>query len=149
MEQKTLNKVAICGKFDPIHDGHIDHIIKASKLGDYLIVITHSDDIVAKTSKKGICYIPLQARKLILEGLLLVLNIDGEVVVAEPLDDDGTVKNTIRKLKPDVLAKGGDRTHSNMPTSELVACAEIGCDVVYGVGDLLNSSSRIIQGEVK
>jgi cytidyltransferase-like protein len=143
-----MNNVVICGKFDPVHDGHIDHIIKASKLGDYLIIITHTDDVVANSSKKGVCAVPLWARKLILEGLLLVLKINGEVVVAEPLDNDGTIKNNIVKLKPYILAKGGDRILSNMPISELLACKEIGCEVVYGVGDLLNSSSKIMQGEV-
>ena len=137
--------VVICGKFDPVHDGHIDHITKASELGDYLIVITHTDDVVAMTSKKGVCAVPLQARITILEGLLLVLGISGKVVTAEPLDLDGTIAENIRLIKPDILAKGGDRVPSNMPMKELVACAEVGCKVVYNVGDLLNSSSKIIK----
>ena len=137
--------VAICGKFDPIHDGHIDHIVKASKLGSYLIIITHIDDIVAKTSKKGICSVPLAARKLLLEGLLMVLGIDGEVVVS--VDIDGTVTKTIKLFKPDIFARGGDRILGDIPDDEVAACEEIDCKIVYGVGDLLNSSSKIIQGE--
>jgi len=136
-------RVAICGKFDPIHDGHIDHIRKASKLGDYLIIITHVDDIVAKTSKKGVCSIPLETRKLLLEGLLMVLGINGEVVVS--VDTDGTVTETLREIRPDILAKGGDRIITNMPGNEVSACEEIGCEIVYGVGDLLNSSSDIMR----
>jgi cytidyltransferase-like protein len=43
----------VAGKFDPILAGHVQSIIKAARLCDYLIVVTHFDDIVAKTSKKG------------------------------------------------------------------------------------------------
>lgn len=135
----------VCGKFDPIHNGHIDHIIKASKLGDYLIIVTHIDETIARDSKKGECFVPLWARKLLLEGLLKALNVSGEVVVAEPIDVDGTISNTVRTLKPDILAKGGDRIIGNMPQNELDACAEVGCEVVYGIGDLLNSSSSIVR----
>ena len=134
-------KVAVSGKFDPVHNGHIEHIIKASKFGDYLVIITHIDSIVAETSLKGYCAVPLKARKLLLEGLLLVLKINGEVVVS--IDEDGTTTETLRKLKPDILAKGGDRISTNMPENEVSACKEIGCEIVYGVGDLLNSSSSI------
>ncbi|MFC1872256.1 adenylyltransferase/cytidyltransferase family protein [Chloroflexota bacterium] len=133
--------VAVCGKFDPLHNGHVDHIIKASKLGDTLLVITGDDDIVAMG--KGVCYIPLSYRILILEGLLLRLGIEGSVVVS--IDKDGTATETIRKYKPDILAKGGDRTESNMPRNEVEACKVVGCKIVYGIGDLLNSSSRMVK----
>ena len=63
--------VAIAGKFDPLHEGHLDHIEKASKLGDLLIVITHPDVIVARNSKKGFCYQPLRTRMLKLREELL------------------------------------------------------------------------------
>ena len=45
-------KVMIAGKFDPLHDGHLDHILKAGKLG-MLIIVTHPDSIVVATSKSG------------------------------------------------------------------------------------------------
>jgi len=137
-----LTVVAIAGKFDFIHDGHIDHITKASKLGDYLLIITHTDEVVARDSKKGFCAVPLWARKLLLEGLLMKLSIKGGVVVAEPADTDGMVTNTLKLIKPDIFARGGDRTNDNIPQRELDICWEIGCNVIYGVGDLLNSSSN-------
>jgi cytidyltransferase-like protein len=43
-------KIAIAGKFDPVHEGHIDHIVKAAKLGDYLYIITHTDHVVVSHS---------------------------------------------------------------------------------------------------
>lgn len=135
--------VATCGKFDPLHEGHVNHIIQASKLGDYMIIITHPDYIVAKFSKKGRCYIPLATRKLLLEGLMMRLGINGSVVVS--IDTDGSVVNTLRMYGPDVFVRGGDRTPDNMPKSEIDCCKEIGCEIVYGVGDVLNSSSGIVK----
>jgi cytidyltransferase-like protein len=134
-----MRLVLVCGKFDPLHQGHIEHIIKASKLG-FLLVVTHSDIVIAK--QKGYCAIPFEYRKMILEGLLLKLNIKGVVIL--PYDTDGTVSETIRRVRPDILAKGGDRTPDNMPQSELDACNEVGCEIIYGVGETLNSSSRIM-----
>jgi len=138
--------VAIAGKFDPVHEGHIDHILKATKLGDYLLIITHNDESVAKFSKKGKCAVALWARKMILEGIIAVNNIRGRVVVAEENGDSTNspiCAGTLRKYKPNIFAKGGDRTPDNMPKEEIEVCKEIGCRIVYGTGDLLNSSSTL------
>lgn len=140
---KENKVVATCGKFDPLHNGHIDHIIKASKLGDYLLVITHSDEIIAKNSKKKICFIPSWARILLLEGLLLRLNIEGKVILS--IDKDGTIAKTLKKYKPAIFARGGDRLIHNIPNKEIKICKEINCEIICGVGDLLNSSTNIIK----
>jgi D-beta-D-heptose 7-phosphate kinase/D-beta-D-heptose 1-phosphate adenosyltransferase len=135
-----VRTIAIAGKFDPLHEGHIDHIRKAKKLGDYLIVITHRDDVIVRV--KGFCYQTLTVR-------VRRLYAQPEVnLVVVSCDEDGTVYNTLRILHPDVFAKGGDRTPENMPESEKLVCANIGCEIIYGIGDLLNSSSKIAR-EVK
>ncbi len=133
-------KVVIAGKFDPLHNGHIDHIKKASRLGDKLIVITHPDDIIAKYSKKGFCYKSLKER---IKALRKYSEVDG--VVVDYFDDDGTVTNMLRVISPDIFAKGGDRTPDNMPPSEIEVCKKIGCKIVYGIGDLLYSSSELVK----
>lgn len=127
--------VVVAGGFDPIHKGHIDHIRKAAELGD-LTVIVQPDAAMVK--KKGYCFMPLEDRIAILESIRWVK----DVVVA--IDDDGTVTRTLRFLQPDFFAKGGDRTPQNMPNDEVGACYHIGCRIVYGVGDTLNSSSEIV-----
>lgn len=131
-------KVAIAGKFDPCHEGHIDHILKAGALG-YLTIITHDDEVIKKI--KGCCNIALWAREAVLKGLLCLYNIQGCVVVS--VDTDGTVALTLKLIKPDIFAKGGDRTSDNMPENEIKVCKEIGCEIHYGVGDLLNASSKM------
>ena len=131
--------VCIAGKFDPLHEGHVDHIKKAHQLGDYLVVITHPDKIVAQYSKKGFCYKPLNERVSDLYSQPEV-----GLVVIDYYDDDGTVTNILKVLQPNIFAKGGDRTPDNMPQSEIDACHEIGTKIFYGIGDLLNSSSELV-----
>ena len=126
------------GSFNPLHEGHIDHIHKAAKLGK-LLVITHTDEVIKKL--KGRCNISLYAREIVLHGVLLHFNIRGRVRIS--VDKDGTITETLRKYKPDILAKGGDRTVNNMPQNELDVCKELGIEIKYGIGDRLNASSKM------
>lgn len=124
---------------DPFHDGHLQHIKKAMELGDYLIVLVSNDADMVR--KKGKCNIPLASRMEIVELILKGLGFPREVI--ETIDKDGTQAETLRVVKPDKFAKGGDRTPDNMPQNELDACQEIGCEIVYGVGEQLNQSSKV------
>lgn len=141
MANNYLTTVAIGGKMDPIHDGHIDNIIKASKLGKYLFVMLNTDEAVAKYSVKKFCAIPWDYRALMIRGLMYYLHIQGEIV--KTIDGDDLCADTLEMLHPTIFAKGGDRTPNNMPQKELDVCERLKIEVVYGVGDLLNSSSRI------
>lgn len=135
-----MKTVMVSGKFDPPHEGHIDHIVKASKLGDYLIVIVQPDEGV-RFVKQGKCELPLWARVALLKGVLLYYRIKGDVFVG--VDIDGRSVRSLRFFNPNIYAKGGDRTSSSLPVDELRTCEEIGCRVAFGIGDLLGSSSQI------
>lgn len=130
----------VAGKFDPPHDGHIEHILKASALGDRLVIITHTDEVLDRIKPKG-HQVALWARMALLRGILELYNINGEVRLS--IDDDGTVTKTLRFFHPGIFAKGGDRTPNNMPSEEVEACKDIGCRIVYGIGTQFNSSSKI------
>ena len=134
--------VLITGKFNPIHKGHISHIREASKLGDCLIIVTHPDYILEKV--RGNCWLSLEDRKAMLIAILNLYKINGCVIVS--IDKDGTTTETLRKLHPDIFAKGGDRTPQNMVQSEVDVCKELSIEIVYGVGELLGSSSSIMKG---
>lgn len=81
---------------------------------------------------------PLADRKEILEGLRWV----DEVVIS--IDSDGTVAKTLEMIKPDIFAKGGDRTSDNMPKNEIETCGKLGIQIIYGIGDKINSSSELV-----
>jgi len=130
--------VVVAGGYDPFHEGHKDSFVKSAQLGR-LVVITHRDE--SMVLKKGYCYQSLgeRVKRLYQEPEVSL------VVVAK--DTDGTVRETLRELRPDIYAKGGDRVPGSMDKGEVEVCAEIGCRIVYGVGDLLNSSRRIVDSE--
>ncbi len=134
IEGKTVVCVAIGG--DPLHQGHVAHIKEASKLGDYLIVIVGSDAQIVM--KYGYVLSPLHER--IRRVAKKAPFIQG---IAVSVDKDNLAMETLRWLKPDIYAKGGDRTPENMPQAELDICKDIGCQVVYGVDGVIKSSTSI------
>ena len=129
-------RVMVSGGFDPLHIGHLRHMQLAKELGDWLIVSVNPD--VDMTRKKGYCFMPLEQRAAIIEGLKCV----DEVTVT--IDRDGTQVETLRLVRPDIFAKGGDRTPDNMVQSEIEICDRLGIRIVYGVGEKLSSSSDLV-----
>jgi len=128
--------VVVSGHFDPLHRGHIDHIREAAKLGSHLIVIVNSDKQIIK--RNGSVFKPLHERVARIFKKCPFVN---GIVVS--IDKDGTQAETLRLLKPDVFAKGGDRIADNMPQSEVDACSDVGCKLMYGIGRKLNSSTKL------
>lgn len=133
--------VVITGGFDPIHSGHISHIRKAAELGDVLIVILATDEQLIK--KKGFRLLPYRDRE---EVLLSIRYVDQ---VVRNIDLDTSSAMTLKAIKPNIFAKGGDRTPGNIPKSEVTACKDIGCQIVYGVGDLLGSSTDYVRDVIE
>lgn len=88
------------GCFDILHRGHIDYLMKAAALGDYLIIGLNTDKSVKaiKGSKRPIN--DEQSRALILASLRFV-----DAVI---LFDSETPAGLIREIIPDVLVKGAD-----------------------------------------
>lgn len=88
------------GCFDILHSGHLDLLNKAKELGDKLIVGINSDNSIKKIKGFERPFINETARKELLLGLKPV----DEVYIFEEL----TPENLIKKIKPNVLVKGGD-----------------------------------------
>ena len=135
--------VCISGGFDPIHDGHINLIVEAKKLGDHLVCILNNDDFLVR--KKGNTFYPsVEVRKKILEH---IREID-EVVIA--IDEDQSVCKTLELIKPDIFANGGDR-NTETDILETEVCNRIGCRMVFGVGGnyKTNSSSDLQFGATR
>ena len=135
-----MKTVCVCGAFDPFRIGHLEHLKKAKQLGDWLVVILNPDaDLVRKRGSVDLIAQSIGERYEILKSIKYV----DRVVIG--IDQDGTVAKTLLMLKPDILAKGGDRIPATMPRNEIEACKQIGCEIVYGVGDALSSSTDILK----
>jgi D-beta-D-heptose 7-phosphate kinase/D-beta-D-heptose 1-phosphate adenosyltransferase len=141
MEGKVQYLVVVAGGFDPLHYGHVRHILAAKELGDYLIVIVGTD--YHMKLKKGFAFMPFAERVEIIRAIRGVDEVIGSI------DKDGSVVKTLQLLQPDIYAKGGDRTPKTMPIKEIEMCKEMKCKIVYGVGgDKIQSSSKLV-GKLK
>ena len=125
--------VATSGYFDPLHVGHLECLEKASKLGDKLIVIVNSD-LQAKL-KKGESFMKEEDRMKIVSTLDCV----DEVFLS--IDTDKSQCESLKYLKPDIFAKGGDRMSDEIPESKI--CKEIGIKIIDGLGKKIRSSSDL------
>ena len=131
-----MSKKVICvsGGFDPVHIGHLRMIQEAAHYGE-VIVIVNSDSWLMR--KKGYIFMPFQERCEILQGFI------GVTGTAAVDDDDGTVCEALRRLKPDYFANGGDRKTDNTP--EMDVAAELGIELLWGVGGgKIQSSSTLV-----
>jgi rfaE bifunctional protein nucleotidyltransferase chain/domain len=90
------------GVFDILHEGHIAVLAKAASFADMLIVGINSDASVKKLKGESRPVNHQQSRALLLAALIIV---DAVVIFEE-----GTPLELIKKIKPDVLVKGGDYT---------------------------------------
>ena len=128
-----MRVVATSGYFDPLHVGHLECLELAAELGDKLIVIVNSD-LQAKL-KKGDSFMNQKDRMKIVSALKCV----DEVFLS--IDKDKSQCESLRSIKPDVFAKGGDRTSGEIPESKV--CSELGIEIIDGLGAKIRSSSNM------
>lgn len=88
------------GCFDLLHFGHVSYLKEASKLGDFFVVGLNSDKSIKRLKGKHRPVMPQNDRANILASL--------EFVDAVVIFEDDTPLDLIKRLKPDVLVKGGD-----------------------------------------
>ena len=132
--------VAVSGGFDPVHIGHVRMFNEAKKLGDRLVVILNNDNWLK--AKKGYAFMSQHERKEIIEAFEAV---DEVVISSHPEDPaDMSVCDDLIMVKPHIFCNGGDRTNKNVP--EIPVCEEIGCEMVYNVGEggKVQSSSWLV-----
>jgi D-beta-D-heptose 7-phosphate kinase / D-beta-D-heptose 1-phosphate adenosyltransferase len=104
-------KIFTNGCFDILHRGHIE-MLKASKaLGDYLVVGLNTDKSVSNLKGPNRPINNEADRKVLLESLGFV----DEVI----LFDEDTPLELIKKIKPDIITKGGDYTTDAVVGNEL------------------------------
>ena len=142
--------VVATGGFDPIHEGHIEYLKAAKKIGlektpiSKLVVGLNSDEWLAK--KKGQPFMGWVSRYVVLSNLRMV----DEVIAFD--DFDGSAVDCIKKVMemyPNsfiIFANGGDRTSLNIPEMKWAAHNAPNVHFEFGVGgeQKTNSSSWIL-----
>ncbi len=88
------------GCFDVLHAGHVAYLVEAKRLGDVLVVAINTDEQVRGQKGEGRPIFQERDRAEVLAALECV---DYVTVFAEPLPVE-----ILQRIKPDVLAKGGD-----------------------------------------
>jgi rfaE bifunctional protein nucleotidyltransferase chain/domain len=121
------------GCFDIIHVGHVRYLEEAADNGDFLVVAINDDDSTRRLKGDGRPVMPVVERAEILSAMRFV---DYVLIFTED-----TVDDVLRRLRPDVHAKGTDYTVETVP--EIETAREIGCVTVI-TGDPKDRSSREI-----
>jgi rfaE bifunctional protein kinase chain/domain/rfaE bifunctional protein nucleotidyltransferase chain/domain len=137
LEKRKLRIVLCHGVFDVVHPGHLRHLVYAKSQADLLIVSITPDAFI----KKGVYrpHFPQNLRALNLAALEMV-----DFVV---IDQHETPVNLIKKLRPNLFAKGSEYgTLANPKTAEEVNALEgYGGRILFTPGDVVFSSTNLIQ----
>lgn len=130
----SLGKI-VCtsGGYDPVHPGHLSVIAESKRFGDTMIVIVNGDAFLRQ--KKGKPFQDLETRCRIVSYAR-----GADYVVPFEIEGDPTVREAIRRLRPHVFTKGGDRC-SPETIPEWGICQELGVTIETGVGEPKNWSS--------
>jgi rfaE bifunctional protein nucleotidyltransferase chain/domain len=100
------------GCFDILHRGHVEYLEKARELGDLLVLGLNSDTSVKKLKGHPRPYVGQEDRAFILSRL--------EAVDIVCIFDEETPYELIKKVKPDVLVKGGDYNADDIVGNDIV-----------------------------
>ena len=126
------------GCFDIIHVGHVRYLEEAAEHGDILVVAINDDGSTRRLKGEGRPVMRAVERAEILSAMRFV----DYVLIFE----EDTVDSVLRKLRPDVHAKGTDYTVETVP--EIETAREIGCVTVI-TGDPKDRSSRGIISQLR
>lgn len=105
--------VATGGCFDLVHAGHVAALQAARALGDCLVVCLNSDDSVRRLKGPSRPLQPAADRAQVLAAL--------ECVDAVVVFDEDVPAEVLRRVRPDIWAKGGDYSGVELPEAAVLA----------------------------
>ena len=118
IKRDSLKVVLAGGVFDIIHPGHIHTLNAAKALGDVLVVVIATDKTAVKMKKR----LPLHNQELRCE-LVSCLSVIDAVIIG----NEDNIFETVKLVKPDVIALGYDQIHQEKFISD--GCKQINLDV--------------------
>lgn len=122
------------GCFDLLHGGHVAYLEASRAAGDRLLVGVNSDS--SERTIKGPTR-PIVREDERLEILDAIRFVDALVVFDEP-----TCERLLRRLRPDVHAKGTDYTAETVPEREVAL--ELGIEILIAGPPKENASRAIV-----
>jgi glycerol-3-phosphate cytidylyltransferase-like family protein len=139
VSDERIPLVCTSGAFDPLCVGELKSILTASMLkgeNGLFVVVVNGDSFLQK--KKGFSFMPLNER------MEIIASIKGVDYVVPWDDETLTVIGAIDLIRPNIFAKGGNKSKANVP--EYDRCLEIGCGVVFGMGghETIRSKSTLV-----
>src|ERR687887_1192573 len=134
-------RVIMChGTFDIVHPGHLRHLMYAKEKADLLIASITADAHITKAEHRP--FVPQELRAASLAALEMV-----DYVIIDP---NPTPIQNIRRLQPDFFAKGYEYFANGVPPKtreEMDTLAEYGGEMVFTPGDVVYSSSALIDAQ--
>jgi rfaE bifunctional protein nucleotidyltransferase chain/domain len=109
------------GCFDILHVGHVRYLQAAKELGDRLVIGLNSDQSVR--TLKGIGR-PINNEADRAEVLAALAAVDHVIIFNHP-----RVTALIKKLRPQIYAKGGDYRIDSLNPEELASLREVGAQI--------------------
>ena len=149
-ETSAKKVVVVSGYFSPIHQGHVEYFRLAREYAgpDGVVYVIVNSDFQSHL-KKNYSFVPEADRFAVVDAIKYV---DKAIL---SIDTDRTVCKTIQLLcesdtyqSPTHFANGGDVT-ATMPCPEEPVCNAHNIELVYGLGDKIQSSSWILEASVK
>ncbi len=132
-------KVVMChGVFDLVHPGHIRHLVYAKEKADILVASLTADAHITKANYRP--FVPQELRALNLAALEMV-----DYVI---IDTNPTPIENISRLQPDYFAKGYEYQDGGInpkTQQEIDALASYGGEILFTPGDIVYSSSHLIE----
>lgn len=140
--EKIKTLVIVSGYFNPIHEGHLEYLNRSKALGDFLIVIVNND--YQRSLKGSKPFMDEKQRRVILKNIKAV----DDVIIA--IDDNKFVDKTIELIVKEmghkfdriIFTNGGDQTAETIGEGKI--CEKLGIEMVFGLGDKIQSSSWLL-----
>ena len=133
--RQDLRIVLTNGTFDILHVGHIRALEEARRAGDVLLVALNTDDSVRSYKGPGRPLIPEEERAEVLAAL--------ECVDFVTFFEESTAHDLLRRVQPDIYAKGRDYGVESLPEAE--TAREVGAEIVFVGDEKTHAVSDIIE----